>query len=109
MLQGDPGEGKSTLIIHIAAILTKGGYLPDGQKIKKPEIVIYQCSEDGKSDTIKPRLEQAGADCNRVAFIKDDNGELTLEDERIRLQLTRLVQKWLCLIRYRHLLDIMEI
>ena len=35
MLQGDPGEGKSTLIIHIAATLTKGGYLPDGQKIKK--------------------------------------------------------------------------
>ena len=35
MLQGDPGEGKSTLIIHVAAILTKGGYLPDGQKIKK--------------------------------------------------------------------------
>ena len=47
MLQGDPGEGKSTLIIHVAAILTKGGYLPDGQKIKKPEMVIYQCSEDG--------------------------------------------------------------
>ena len=80
MLQGDPGEGKSTLIIHVAAILTKGGYLPDGQKIKKPEMVIYQCSEDGKGDTIKPRLEQAGADCNRVAFIKDDNGELTLEE-----------------------------
>ena len=40
MLQGDPGEGKSTLIIHIAATLTKGGYLPDGQKIKKPEMVI---------------------------------------------------------------------
>lgn len=84
MLQGDPGEGKSTLIIHIAAILTKGGYLPDGQKINKPEMVIYQCSEDGKGDTIKPRLEQAGADCNRVAFIKEDNGELTLEDERIK-------------------------
>ena len=64
MLQGDPGEGKSTLIIHVAAILTKGGYLPDGQKIKKPEMVIYQCSEDGKGDTIKPRLEQSGADCN---------------------------------------------
>ena len=109
MLQGDPGEGKSTLIIHIAAILTKGRYLPDGQKIKKPEIVIYQCSEDGKGDTIKPRLEQAGADCNRVAFIKDDNGELTLEDERIKNAINQIGAKWLCLIRYRHLLGIMEI
>ena len=62
-----------------------------------------------KSDTIKPRLEQAGADCNRVAFIKDDNGELTLEDERIKTAINQIGAKWLCLIRYRHLLDIMEI
>ena len=60
ILQGDPGEGKSTLIIHIAAILTKGGYLPDGQKIKEPEIVIYQCSEDGKGDTINQGLNRQG-------------------------------------------------
>ena len=97
MLQGDPGEGKSTLIIHVAAILTKGGYLPDGQKIKKPEMVIYQCSEDGKGDTIKPRLEQAGADCNRVAFIKEDNDKLTLEDERIRNAIIQISAKMVVL------------
>ena len=97
MLQGDPGEGKSTLIIHVAAILTKGGYLPDGQKIKKPEIVIDQCSEDGKGDTIKPRLEQAGADCNRVAFIKEDNDKLTLEDERIRNAIIQISAKMVVL------------
>ena len=97
MLQGDPGEGKSTLIIHIAAILTKGGYLPDGQKIKRPEMVIYQCSEDGKGDTIKPRLEQAGADCNRVAFIKEDNDKLTLEDERIRNAIIQISAKMVVL------------
>ena len=85
VLQGDPGEGKSTLILHIAAILTKGANLPDGNKIKKPMTVIYQCSEDSKADTIKSRLENAGADCRRVAFIKDDNGDLTLDDERIEL------------------------
>lgn len=97
MLQGDPGEGKSTLIIHVAAILTKGGYLPDGQKIKKPEMVIYQCSEDGKGDTIKPRLEQAGADCSKVAFIKEDNDELTLEDERIRNAIIQISAKMVVL------------
>lgn len=97
MLQGDPGEGKSTLIIHIAAILTKGGYLPDRQKIKKPEMVIYQCAEDGKGDTIKPRLEQAGADCNRVAFIREDNEELTLEDERIKNAIIQIGAKMVVL------------
>ena len=83
VLQGDPGEGKSTLILHIAAILTKGATLPDGNKIQNPMTVIYQCSEDSKGDTIKPRLERAGADCRKVAFIKDDDGDLTLDDERI--------------------------
>ena len=62
VLQGDPGEGKSTLILHIAAILTKGATLPDGNKIQNPMTVIYQCSEDSKGDTIKPRLERAGAE-----------------------------------------------
>lgn len=85
VLQGDPGEGKSTLILHIAAILTKGATLPDGNKIQNPMTVIYQCSEDSKGDTIKPRLERAGADCRKVAFIKDDDGALTLDDERIEL------------------------
>lgn len=59
--------------------------------------MIYQCSEDGKGDTIKPRLEQAGADCNRVAFIKDDNGELTLEDERIKTAINQIGAKMVVL------------
>lgn len=47
--------------------------------------MIYQCSEDGVSDTIKPRLERCGADCRKIAFINEEfyNG-LTLDDERIR-------------------------
>lgn len=97
VLQGDPGEGKSTLMIHIVAILTQGGYLPDGQLIKEPETVIYQCSEDGKGDTIKPRLEQAGADCSKVAFIREDKKELTLEDERIRYAIQQIGAKMVVL------------
>ena len=58
---------------------------PDGCKIGAPQKVIYQCSEDGVSDTIKPRLERYGADCRKIAFINEEvyNG-LTLDDERIR-------------------------
>ena len=60
-------------------------------------MVIYQCSEDGKGDTIKPRLEQAGADCSKVAFIKEDNDELTLEDERIRNAIIQISAKMVVL------------
>ena len=83
LLQGDPGEGKSTFMINIAALLTQGKDMPDGYKINHPYTVVYQCAEDNVSDTIKPRLIAAGADCDRVAYIIDDYGELTLDDNRI--------------------------
>ena len=85
LLQGDPGDGKSTMMMNLIAELSTGGRTPDGCKISAPQKVIYQCSEDGVSDTIKPRLERCGADCRKIAFINEEvyNG-LTLDDERIR-------------------------
>ena len=66
LLQGDPGDGKSTMMMNLIAELSTGGKTPDGCKIGAPQKVIYQCSEDGVSDTIKPRLERCGADCRRL-------------------------------------------
>lgn len=83
VLQGDPGEGKSTLILNVAALLTKGKPMPDGFKGSGPHKVLYQCAEDDLADTIKPRLVAAGADCGMVAFIQDDDRPLTIDDERI--------------------------
>ena len=80
LLQGDPGDGKSTMMMNLIAELSKGG-----KTIGMPKKVIYQCSEDGVSDTIKPRLEKCGADCRNVAFINEETySGLTLDDERIR-------------------------
>ncbi len=84
LLQGDPGGGKSTLILNIIASLSNGGTLPDGTRIKKPLHVIYQCSEDNAADTIKPRLLANGADCQNVAFFDEEVLTLTLNDEVIR-------------------------
>lgn len=85
LLQGDPGDGKSTMMMNLIAELSKGGTMPDGKSIGMPQKVIYQCSEDDASDTIKPRLETCGADCRNVAFINEEmNSGLTLDDERIR-------------------------
>jgi len=61
LIQGDPGDGKSTMMMHIIAELTTGGAMPDGTAMGKPQRVIYQCSEDGVGDTIKPRLVKIGA------------------------------------------------
>ena len=83
LIQGDPGEGKSTFILNIAALLTKGKAMPDGFHISEPQKVVYQTAEDNLSDTVKPRLLSAGADCDQIAYIIDDDGTLTLEDSRI--------------------------
>lgn len=89
LLQGDPGDGKSTMMMQLIAELSRGGATPDGEPFGRPHKVIYQCSEDGASDTIKPRLEAAGADCHNVAFIDEEvYGALTLDDERIRDAIT---------------------
>lgn len=83
VIQGDPGEGKSTFVLNIVAKLTTGQAMPDGYTASGRRIAIYQCAEDGVADTIKPRLQQAGADCERVAYIIDNDIALTLEDGRI--------------------------
>lgn len=50
-----------------------------------PWRIIYQCSEDGAADTIRPRLEACGANCENVAFIDEEvHDGLPLDDERIR-------------------------
>ena len=87
ILQGDPGDGKSTLMMQIIAAASNGENVIAGMNFKEPEKVIYQCSEDGASDTIKPRLERAGANCSNVCFIQENDNMLTLEDERIVMSL----------------------
>ena len=83
VIQGDPGDGKSTFILNLVALLTSGRPMPDGYISHCTPVAVYQCAEDGIADTIKPRLEQAGANCDQVAYIVDDDITLTLEDGRI--------------------------
>ena len=85
IVQGDPGDGKTTMMLAIAAALTNGENIPEGGRndALPPFNVIFQTAEDGLADTIKPRLEQLGADCSRVAVIDEEDKTLSLVDERI--------------------------
>lgn len=83
IIQGDPGEGKTTLALSIAAALTQGEMLPNEAEAQAPMNVIYQTAEDGLADTIKPRLEAVNADCTRVLVIDESKEELSMTDERI--------------------------
>ena len=82
IIQGDPGEGKTTLVLQIIARLTKGESIID-EKEQSPINVIYQTAEDGLADTIKPRLLSADADCSKVLVIDDRDTPLTMRDVRL--------------------------
>lgn len=82
IVQGDPGEGKTTFVLALAALLTTGKPLPGGKALP-PMTVIYQTAEDGLGDTIRPRLDSLGADCSRVMVIDEEEKELTLDDHRL--------------------------
>ena len=47
IVQGDPGDGKTTMILNLAAQLTKGKCFEDGSGVDAPMKVIYQTAEDG--------------------------------------------------------------
>ena len=82
IVQGNPGEGKTTFALRLAAACTTGRTLP-GMEPLPPFQVIYQTAEDGLGDTVKPRLIEAAADLDRVLVIDEAKRELTLSDERI--------------------------
>ena len=88
IVQGNPGEGKTTFALRLAAACTTGGTLP-GMKPLPPFQVIYQTAEDGLGDTVKPRLIEAAADLDRVLVIDEAKRELTLSDERIEKAITQ--------------------
>ena len=92
MIQGDPGGGKTMLILHLAGLLSSGHPLPfDNEDIERePIVVIYQTSEDGYDDTIKPRLESfSKANLDNIIFINEEKCSLTMLDERIEEAIIR--------------------
>ena len=84
IIEGDPGEGKTTLVLKLAAALSRGLPLPcDDDKEYEPIHIIYQTAEDVIEDTIKPRLEKAGADCSMIRVIDETDKELSMTDDRL--------------------------
>lgn len=79
ILAGSPGTGKTTLALALAATVSNGGAWPDGTRHNAPGDVLMWSSEDDPADTLVPRLMAAGADREKIHFIRsvsDQNGEL---------------------------------
>lgn len=78
MIAGDPGLGKSQISASISAVITTGGLWPVDRSKAQAGNVIILSAEDDAADTIKPRLEAAGADVTRC-YVLDAITEGTRE------------------------------
>jgi putative DNA primase/helicase len=71
ILGGAPGLGKSYLTTTIAAAVSTGRPLPgDPRAGTKPGSTLILSYEDDPEDTLRPRLDLAGADLDRVHVVE---------------------------------------
>ena len=66
LIGGEPGLGKSQITTALAATVTNGGAWPCDEGKAPLGSVIILSAEDDAGDTIRPRLDAAGADVTRV-------------------------------------------
>src|SRR5215208_4763923 len=102
LVDGDPGLGKSAMTLDLAARVSAGKAFPDGAECNSARVVLLS-AEDGLADTIRPRLDAAGADTSKIlslATVPDENGhdrllsipeDLALIEKGIRRVGARLV------------------
>ncbi len=73
ILDGDPGLGKSTLALDLAARVSRGWLMPPAAgpvEGAEPEGVLLLSAEDDPATTIRPRLDVAGADVSRIYYLE---------------------------------------
>mgnify|MGYP001765287092 CR=1 FL=1 len=78
IIGGQPGAGKTTLAMAMAAIVSAGANWPDGRCSKRGNVIIWS-GEDDPADTLLPRLAASGADASQVYFVEN-----VLEDGKPR-------------------------
>lgn len=91
MLDGDPEAGKTCLAMDVIARVTQGKLMPGetqpGDQKREPQNVSIIAKEDRYENTIKPRLEAAGADLARVACIDHIEVHTAQGNERVFITL----------------------
>jgi hypothetical protein len=95
LLVGDPGVNKSLATLDMTARITRGEDWPvDGGKAPLGDVLVLS-AEDDPADTIRPRLDAAGADVSHVYLLKavreiDKDGKLVSRHFSLKCDLERL-------------------
>ncbi|MBL6926811.1 MAG: AAA family ATPase [Acidimicrobiia bacterium] len=71
-LDGDPGCGKTTIALDLVARISSGKSMPGGEA-SDPCNALVISAEDEIGDTLRPRLDEAGADMARIKFLHPES------------------------------------
>lgn len=90
MLEGNGGDGKTTLMLTIAAMLSRGitpptlknGVLDPSETIE-PITTFFVTNEDGVGDMTIPRYIRAGGDRSKLAYSGELEHHLTLNEKEL--------------------------
>lgn len=97
VVAGPPGQGKTQLLIGACSRATRGKL--DGDLAGTPVDVLYVSAEDSLEHTLTPRAIAAGADLNRLHFLRGVNtSSYQGDDERPGFLLPEdlpLLDQWL--------------
>ncbi len=70
LFAGEPGVGKSQLLLYIASIISKGNKFHFENSYSKQSKVLLISGEDNAEDTIKPRLMALNGNINNIDYVK---------------------------------------
>ena len=91
LIQGDGGDGKTTMILTIAAMVSRGVKPPTLFQGKlcpsescPPVTTFYLTSEDEIADTTLRRFIRAGGDTTRFAYSAELQHHMTLREDELR-------------------------
>jgi RecA/RadA recombinase len=96
VIQGDPGDGKTTVALAIAAYVTTGRPLPETTGEPVIGEVIYQSAEDNVGDTLNPRLLALGADCSKISYMHEFS-DIEKDCENLENAILEVEAKFVCL------------
>lgn len=95
ILAGQPGAGKTTLALKLAASISGGLRWPDDAEAPRGNVLIWS-GEDDQADTLVPRLLAAGADVRRISFLestKENNQDRPFDPAKDIPLLKREIEK----------------
>jgi len=108
LLESEPGVGKSTLTLELAARVSRGAPMPLEKTHLPPSNVVIFSGDDGLADTVRPRLDVAGADLSRIFAVDREIEKEDLAKLHPALIILDPLPSYICMSCERNPVDVMR-